>query len=169
MKLPSRWVVGSLVLVSVAGAGLAARGLRKAPVVDEAPCEPGEACRAHLPAGAVPAAEPVRGKPRMLVFSSASCAACGRMAPRVSAAERACRAEADVMHVDVDHDPGEGLATLYGVPLLPSMLSVDANGHEVSRLTGVQPQERIEEALEELRGAECSRVEEAPRPHGAKG
>jgi hypothetical protein len=136
---------------------------------DVPPCSSGEACQAHVVEGRGAAAQPVRGKPRMLVFSSRACPVCERMAPRVQAAERACGAEADVMHLDVDDDAGEGLAALYGVPLLPSYVSVDASGREVARLVGLQEQERLEEALAEVRGARCAAVDAPVHSSGGKG
>jgi thioredoxin-like negative regulator of GroEL len=85
------------------------------------------------------------------------------MAPRVAAAEQACGAQRDILHLDVDDDAGGGLAALYGVQLLPSFVSVDASGREVSRLVGLQPQERLEEALEEIRGDRCAATDEPVR------
>lgn len=169
MTLSHKVTLGLLV-IAVAGGLVAARTLRKPPTVaaSEAPCSTGEACRSHAAGEHAPAARPVQGKPRMLVFSSASCPVCQRMAPRMSAAEKACDAEADVVRLDVDEDPGEGLAALYAVPLLPSFVNVDASGREVSRLVGIQPRERLEQALEEVRGSRCAAVDE-PVPSGGKG
>jgi thioredoxin-like negative regulator of GroEL len=156
----------ALLVVAVSGATAAAwvvhAARTRAPDASAAPCETGEACRAHAVAPGGSAA-PVRGKPRMLVFSSQTCAVCERMAPRLSAAERSCSAEGAVMHVDVDDDTGGGLAALYGVELLPSFVSVDASGREVSRLVGLQPQERLEEALQEIRGDRCAATDEPVR------
>lgn len=133
-----------------------------------APCATGEACRAHAPSGraaakGAPGARPSPGQPQMIVFSSKSCPACARMAPVVDAAARACGGEHDVVHVDFDDDAGEALAATYGVSLLPSFVSVDADGLEVARLTGVHPQENLEHAIEEIRGVRCAALDAPER------
>ena len=119
-----------------------------------------DACGAHATKGAhaLPAAR-IEGRPQMLVFSSKYCPACKRMAPVVDSALAACGAARDVSHVDVDDDAGEALAATYAVSLLPSFVSIDASGNEVARLTGVQPQTKIESALEEIRGTRCASLE----------
>ena len=103
-------------------------------------------------------------RPRLLSFSSASCPACARMKPVLASIEHDCGAAKEITHVDVDAPPGEGLAASYGVTLLPTVLSVDARGREVARLTGVQPAETIERALEEVRGAKCATTETLAAP-----
>ena len=95
----------------------------------------------------------------MLAFSSGSCPACERMEPRLEQAMKACHGEADVRRVNVDDDAGEALAATYDVTLLPSLVNIDASGLEVSRLTGVQPEEQIEHAIEEIRAVRCALVE----------
>ena len=133
-----------------------------------AACATGEACPAHAPSGraaakGVAGARPSPGQPQMIVFSSQSCPACARMAPVVDAAARACGGERDVVHVDFDDDAGEALAATYGVSLLPSFVSVDADGLEVARLTGVHPQEHLEQAIEEIRGVRCAALDAPER------
>ncbi len=88
-----------------------------------------------------------------------------RMGPVVDAATRSCDGAYDIERVDFDDDRGEALASTYGVTLLPSFVSVDATGSEVARLTGVQPQPRLERALEEVRGFRCA---SAPRAEDQK-
>jgi cytochrome c-type biogenesis protein len=117
-----------------------------------------EACGAHPPKGHA-AAPRVEGRPRLLVFTSHSCPACKRMEPIVESAVTACGGAHDVERVDFDDDAGEALAATYGVKLLPSFLSIDSTGSEVARLTGVQPRERLERALEEVRGVRCASIE----------
>jgi thioredoxin-like negative regulator of GroEL len=82
----------------------------------------------------------------------------------VAAAEAACGAARDVTHVDIDGDTGASLAATYAVTSIPAWLSIDAEGDEVSRLVGVQPQGRIEQAIEEVRGERCAAID---RPSGA--
>jgi len=125
----------------------------------EEACDTGtEACGAHR-AGDVKAAAKVTGHPRMLAFSSESCPACKRMKPRLEEAMKACNGDGHVDHVNVDGDEGGSLAATYDVSLLPSFVNVDASGGEVSRLTGVQPVERLEHAIEEIRAERCAFIE----------
>ncbi len=125
-----------------------------------APCDDpnASACSGHVKANAG-LAERVTGAPRLLVFSSASCPACKRVAPDLDRAVASCNGASVVDHVDVDEDEGSALAARYGVSLLPSFVSIDAEGAEVSRLTGVQTESALEEALAEIRGAHCALLE----------
>ncbi len=170
MRLISR-AVGALFTIGIAtSATLAWQHFRPQPVApaagpvlasaggEEACDNATEACGAHH-TGEVKAAAKVIGHPRMLAFSSESCPACKRMKPRLEAAMKACNGERDVDHVNVDSDTGESLAAAYDVKLLPSFVTVDASGSEVSRLTGVQPEERLERAIEEIRAERCAFVE----------
>ena len=92
----------------------------------------------------------------MLVFSSTHCPACRQMEPLLERALVACGSERELTRVNVDTETGSSLATTYDVTSIPSLVSIDSAGMEVSRITGVQPQERIERALEEVRGARCA-------------
>jgi thiol-disulfide isomerase/thioredoxin len=142
------------------------RAVRSAPVVaSAAPCgAEAEACGAHSIRDARgAAARPIEGRPRMLVFSSRSCAACKRMEPLLESALEACGADRDVYRVDFDDEAGEGLAATYGVTLLPSFVSVDTSGVEVARLTGLQPEATLKRAIEEVRGARCASADEPKR------
>ena len=112
-------------------------------------------CGAHSAAIQAPAPRLV-GAPRMLVFSSVHCPACREMKPRLDRATIACGGERELTHVDIDTDAGSALATTYNVTSIPSVVTIDGAGMEVSRITGVQPQERIERALEEVRGVRCA-------------
>lgn len=127
------------------------------------PCDGGDACEAHPGPTSIPA-DPMRGRPRLLAFSSATCVACARMAPIVARAERACAAQDSVLHLDLDEDTGGALAATYRVTSIPAWISVDSDGHEVSRLVGVQSLEAIQQALEEVRGARCARLDEPSPP-----
>lgn len=130
--------------------------------VDDAPCAATpEACGAHARPKGHAAATRVEGRPRLVVFTSHSCPACKRMNPVVDAAIKACDGARDIERVDFDDEAGEALARTYDITLLPSFVSVDAAGREVARLTGLQPQERLEHALEEVRGLRCASVQRA--------
>jgi thiol-disulfide isomerase/thioredoxin len=159
---------GLTTAAQASASGSVSRSVSRSVPAGGAPCATGEACRAHAPSGRAPAmgapgARPSPGRPQMIVFSSQSCPACARMAPVVDAAARACGGERDVVHVDFDDDAGEALAATYAVSLLPSFVSVDADGLEVARLTGVHPQEHLEQAIEEIRGVRCAALDAPER------
>jgi thioredoxin-like negative regulator of GroEL len=122
-----------------------------------AACEPGSSCATILKAKRNAAVERPTGKPRLLAFSSHHCAACSKMEPVLTRAVRACAASDDVMRVDIDQDYGADLAAEYKIANVPTWITVDANGAEIARISGVQPEQRIEAALEEVRGARCDR------------
>jgi thioredoxin-like negative regulator of GroEL len=122
-------------------------------------CEPGSACAAHLRATGRAVDRPT-GKPRLLAFSSQHCAACSKMEGVFASAVRTCAAGDDVMHVDIDQDYGADLAAEYKIANVPTWISVDANGAEIGRFSGVQPAKTIEAAIEEVRGTRC----DAKRP-----
>ena len=123
------------------------------------PCGAGEACGARAPKGE-PGIAHIEGGPRLVEFSSEDCPACARMRPVVAGVERECGAEKSIAHVDVDDAAGERLAGTYGVSLLPTFVSVDAQGREVARLTGVQSSQALQRALEEVRGTRCGPPDE---------
>jgi cytochrome c-type biogenesis protein len=155
-RMLGAWVAVAVVLL---GSGVVLDRWSNAPV---ATCNgSGEACRGAALLGGKGRAPIARaeGSPRLLVFSSADCPACARMKPVLAAIEHDCSAAKVITHVDVDGEPGEGLAVSYGVTLLPTVVSVDARGREIARLTGVQPAAAIERALEEVRGAKCASTE----------
>ena len=165
MRFSLKVVVAGIALSGAVGATAFAWSFGR-PVVTgaaragDAPCAATtEACGAHASPGGHAAAARVEGRPRLLVFTSHSCPACNRMKPIVDAAVKACDGAHDIERVDFDDEAGEPIATAYGITLLPSFVSVDATGREVARLTGVQPQERLERALEEVRGLRCASVE----------
>lgn len=118
-------------------------------------CEPGSSCATHVTAPRKNVDRPT-GKPRLLAFSSHHCAACSKMEPVLSRAVRACAANDDVMRVDIDQDYGADLAAEYKIASVPTWITVDANGAEIARISGVQPEQRIEAALEEVRGTRCA-------------
>jgi cytochrome c-type biogenesis protein len=165
MHLASKTLAVTLAIGLAGIGGLAWHGLRSTAhsvVAGDPPCSTTTAaCGAHTRTKGGPAAR-IEGRPRLLVFTSHSCPACKRMEPVVEAAVATCDGGHDIERIDLDDDAEEGLATTYGVTLLPSYVSVDASGSEVARLTGVQPQARLESAIEEVRGVRCVSVDRVP-------
>jgi len=151
-----------------AGALGARAWLRKAePKAAAAVVAPKEACGDHgackkaivARPGELPPVDVPTGKPRLLEFSSEHCPACERMKPVVVDVTARCATQNDtVLHVDVDEPNGEALAERYRVSALPTFLSVDAEGGEVERIVGVQPQERIALAVGDVEGRACPRM-----------
>jgi thioredoxin-related protein len=81
------------------------------------------------------------------------------MKPVVVGATARCATQNDtVLQVDVDEPNGEALAERYRVSMLPTFLTVDAEGAEVERIVGVQPEERIALAIGDVEGRVCPRM-----------
>jgi cytochrome c-type biogenesis protein len=117
-----------------------------------------EGCATDLPEGAP--ADPdaaIVGAPRLVEFVSGHCAVCAKMAPIVREVEARCAGDGDaIARIDVDAPEGRALAARYAVRVVPTFLSVDAEGHEVARLVGEQEAARLSRAVEETRGARCA-------------
>ena len=81
------------------------------------------------------------------------------MAPLVRRLEHKCTAhDGTILPVDVDTDSGDRLATRYVVNELPTFITVDSNGSEISRLVGEQPRERLKVALSDVNGVLCTEI-----------
>lgn len=108
--------------------------------------------------GASPAAaDNIEGLPRgpaMVEFISGQCTACKKMHPIVSELEQRCPSGL-ITRVSVDNAGGRSLAEHYGVTLVPTFVSIDAEGREVERIVGEQPKQRLVLALNEINGAPC--------------
>lgn len=124
----------------------------------EAPCEAPEGTACAAPEGAfegTPAELPT-GAPRLVEFVSGRCPACAKMAPVMDKLAAACVREPDtIVKVNVDEAEGRALAARYGVRLLPTFMSVDAEGNEVSRIVGEQPASQLAMAIGDVRGEAC--------------
>jgi thioredoxin 1 len=151
-------VAAIVATVALVGAGVWVRSRSHAEPKDaNVACAAGTACETHARAGVARAAKIV-GQPRLLAFSSTTCAACKRMAPVIEEAARACASRDAVVHVDVDGDDGAALASTYDVTNIPAWISIDGDGEEVTRLVGVQPAEALARSLEELSGRRCAAI-----------
>ena len=117
---------------------------------------------ARSPAAAAPHlsdsdANRIGAYPHLLEFMSPNCAACARMLPVVAELERRCAAnDGTIIQVNVEESRGESLAVRYGVRVLPTFISLDANGREVDRVVGEQTPEQLALVLRDVRGAACS-------------
>ncbi|WP_348980435.1 thioredoxin family protein [Polyangium sp. 15x6] len=152
--------IASLVTLTVALGVFLDRSDANRGAASAVPCATGSATTCAMPSGSGRRGGgglSTGGQPRLLEFTSASCAACARMAPIVDQVERRCLAEADgsLVHVSIDEPEGEALAERYEVRALPTFVGIDAQGAEVLRMVGVQTREKLASALGEVRGRAC--------------
>lgn len=116
-------------------------------------CGP-DGCETDLGTGATATLE---GEPRMVVFTSPTCATCAKMRPVIAEAERSCDAPpGTVTPVDLTEERGRALARRYAVRVVPTFLSVDARGEEVARLVGEQDHRALGQALGDVRAEVCT-------------
>lgn len=116
-------------------------------------CGP-DGCETDLGTGATAVLE---GEPRMVVFTSPTCATCAKMRPVIAEAERSCDAPpGTVTPVDLTDERGRALARRYAVRVVPTFLSVDAHGDEVARLVGEQDSRALGQALGDVRAELCT-------------
>jgi cytochrome c-type biogenesis protein len=120
-------------------------------------CAEGAATACAAPAGdGAPSAEGLVGRPRLVEFVSGHCAVCAKMAPVVRAIDDACaRTDGSIVRVNVDDAEGRALASRYRVALVPTFVSVDAEGLEVGRMVGEQSPRDLAHAVSEVRGEAC--------------
>lgn len=120
-------------------------------------CASGTPTACAAPAGEVaPSAEGFVGRPRLVEFVSGHCAVCAKMAPIVRAIEEGCTdSDGSLVRVNVDEPGGRALAGRYRVALVPTFLSVDAEGLEVGRMVGEKTWHEVAHAVSEVRGEAC--------------
>jgi cytochrome c-type biogenesis protein len=95
-------------------------------------------------------------KPHLVEFVSTSCPSCARMAPIVDDLDQRCTGrDGTVVKINVDTPGGEAAAERFRVKLLPTFVSVDAEGREVERHEGEIKRDRLSIALAEIRGQAC--------------
>jgi len=68
---------------------------------------------------------------KILYFSSSWCNPCKQLAPTME------KSGLPYQKVDVDNDTE--LSAKYGIRNIPTLVKVDANGNEISRMTGNKP------------------------------
>lgn len=73
---------------------------------------------------------------KIYYFSSSWCQPCKMLGPTMS------RSGLPYQKVDVDNDTE--LSTKYGIRNVPTLVKVDSNGNEISRLVGNNPLEKIQ-------------------------
>jgi thiol-disulfide isomerase/thioredoxin len=149
-------VVTSFALAAVGG-GFALRE-RTAPSA----CEHGEHATCALPGSTVaheaPAAAIPSG-PAVLEFTSEYCPACRKLAPVLEDARRQClKAGVPVVHLDVESPSGSTFATTWQVTATPTVVFLDANHEELTRLVGARPLADVRHVIENAYGLECAQL-----------
>lgn len=147
-------VAGGLLLARTLPWGAATDGAHGA----AAPCETpeGTACEVNLTGVGADTAQLELGTPRLVEFTSEYCPACVRMEPVMEALTHSCASHpGTIVKVSLDDDSGRALASRYQVKMLPTFLTLDAEGNEVERFVGEHPEAKLALAVEQVRGDAC--------------
>jgi thioredoxin-related protein len=110
----------------------------------------GNGIRWHGSIAAALAAAATSGKPVMAYFSSSRCSWCARLDRETfgDAGVRGLAGGFEAARVDAGKDPAAGRA--YGIPALPTVLFLNADGKTLHRVVGFKPPARF---VEEVRTA----------------
>jgi thioredoxin 1 len=73
----------------------------------------------------------------ILYFTASWCGPCKALAPRME------KLSNQINYRKIDIDSNQDLSMKYGIRSVPSLVLVDGNGTELSRMVGVQPDETI--------------------------
>ena len=73
----------------------------------------------------------------ILYFTASWCGPCKALAPRME------KLSNQINYRKIDIDSNQDLSMKYGIRRVPSLVLVDGNGTELSRMVGVQPDETI--------------------------
>lgn len=116
---------------------------------------------AQTSAGAAAAISPPLGqptpRPRMVQFTSPSCAICRQMIPTVAVIERDCDGrKVNVVKVDVSQRDNRALAARFRVRGVPTFVFLDPRGAEVARLVGQQNLASLRQSLSAVVGEQCA-------------
>ena len=74
----------------------------------------------------------------ILYFTASWCGPCKSLAPRMEALS------GQINYRKIDVDGNQDLSMKYGVRNVPTLVKVDGNGNEVSRLVGNNPLDKIQ-------------------------
>lgn len=74
---------------------------------------------------------------KILYFTASWCGPCKALAPRME------KLSNQINYRKIDIDSNQDLSMKYGIRSVPSLVLVDENGTELSRMVGVQPDETI--------------------------
>ncbi len=88
------------------------------------------------------------GKPTLVDFWATWCGPCKRIAPMIDELSNEYEGRVNVAKCDIEE--AEDLAVEFRVTSIPTLLFLDKNGNEVSRLVGVQSKAKLQEELNKL-------------------
>ena len=74
---------------------------------------------------------------KILYFTAAWCGPCRALAPRME------KLAGQINYEKIDIDSNQDLSIKYGIRSVPSLVLVDENGNELSRLVGVSSDDKI--------------------------
>jgi len=95
--------------------------------------------------------------PVMLDFFKPDCPACLRMVPVIESVRATCAGEGlRVEKIDLSRPGNLQIARQMGVVGTPTLVLLDEEGKEVSRLVGVQELETVQRAIAVLMGGACA-------------
>ena len=94
--------------------------------------------------------------PAIIDFYKPDCPACLKLVPILNSLESTCVERGmDLYRLDVSHPENRAFAAALGVVGTPTLLFIDRDGIEVSRVVGAVDLNTIQSALEVIMGSEC--------------
>jgi cytochrome c-type biogenesis protein len=94
--------------------------------------------------------------PAVIDFYKPDCPACLKMVPLLNSMEATCVEKGmDLYRLDVSDPSNRAFAAALGVVGTPTLLFVDADGIEVTRLVGSADQNALQNAIDVIMGGEC--------------
>jgi thioredoxin 1 len=89
---------------------------------------------------------------KVLDFYADWCGPCRRMQPTIAALESKYRGKVEFQRLDYDSPDNESLIKQYRVRAIPYLVILDERGRLITTLRGLQPQEVVEETLNQALG-----------------
>jgi len=98
--------------------------------------------------GAAVATQAPKQLPQLMDFGAETCAACKALAPIIDQLETDLAGQLDVRFINVRKDPG--LAGMFQIRVIPTLLFLDSDGNEISRREGYASRQKILAKWQEL-------------------
>ena len=94
--------------------------------------------------------------PAVIDFYKPDCPACLKLVPLLNSLEATCVEKGlDLYRLDVSHPENRAFAAALGVVGTPTLVFVDEDGVEVTRLVGATDQAALQNAVDVIMGSEC--------------
>jgi cytochrome c-type biogenesis protein len=94
--------------------------------------------------------------PAVIDFYKPDCPACLKLVPLLNSMEATCAEKGmDLYRLDVSHPENRAFAASLGVVGTPTLVFVDADGVEVTRLVGAVDHAALQNAIDVIMGSEC--------------